>query len=112
MMKLLLILTLIMSTQVTLANPISVTESKWFKTDSGVYYKYKAFKYPISRYNPYGSRVDYSLQCFTGYPNNPYTNGSQNHLSLVNNNSISLSEGNEKLCKVHTAMNYNAANPK
>jgi len=105
MKKLLLALTLIMSAQITLANsPFTVTESPILKTKSGIYYKYTTFKYKV------GGKITRSMECFTGYPNNPHTNGSQNYLSLENpSNATKLSKGQENFCNRYIAFNYNAA---
>lgn len=110
MKKLLLALTLIMSAQITLANsPFTVTESPILKTKSGIFYKYKTFKYKVGQYNPSGTKIKRSMECFIGYPNNPHTNGSQDYLALENgSNATTLSKSQENRCNRYIAFNYNA----
>lgn len=51
-------------------------------------------------------KTNINYKCFTGYPNNPYTNKTENWLALgYKNGTIKLSSSMLKMCKDYIAFN-------
>lgn len=96
MKKYLLIIAMITA---TFANAGTRTDPTIVKTSDNIYYKYEVVTLSNNT-----KTVNYA--CFTGFPNNPHTNKTQNWLALgYKKGSVGLSSTMKSMCRNYIAFN-------